>query len=57
MLRLKEAADKLARASSVRWYGHVLRQPKVNVVMTAMVHKVDGKHKQGLTKDVIKGTS
>ena len=25
MLGLKEAADKLARASGVRWYGHVLR--------------------------------
>ena len=26
MLGLKEAADKLARANGVRWYGHVLRQ-------------------------------
>ena len=25
MLRLKEAADKLAKANGVRWYGHVLR--------------------------------
>ena len=25
MLQLKEAADKLARESGVRWYGHVLR--------------------------------
>ena len=24
MLGLKEAADKLARANDVRWYGHVL---------------------------------
>ena len=25
MLGLKEAADKLARANDVRWYGHVLQ--------------------------------
>ena len=25
MLGLKKAADKLARAHGVRWYGHVLR--------------------------------
>ena len=25
MLGLKEAADKLARANGMRWYGHVLR--------------------------------
>ena len=26
MVGLKEAADKLARANGVRWYGHVLRR-------------------------------
>ena len=47
MLGLKEAADKLGRAISVRWYGHVLRLPKEDVLMKAMVHEVDRKHKQG----------
>ena len=47
MLGLKEAADKLARANGVRWYGHVLRRPEEDVLMMAMVHEVDGKHKQG----------
>ena len=28
ILSLKEAADKLARANSVKWYGHVLKQPE-----------------------------
>ena len=28
MLGLKEAANKLARANDVMWYGHVLRQPE-----------------------------
>ena len=47
MLELKEAADKLARANGVRWYGHILRRPEEDVLMKAMVHKVDGKCKQG----------
>ena len=47
MLGLKEAANKLARANCVRWYGHALRPPKEDVLMKAMLHKVDGKHKQG----------
>ena len=47
MLGLKEAADNLARANGVRWYGHVLRRPEENVLMKTMVHEVDGKCKQG----------
>ena len=47
MLRLMEAADKLARENGVRWYGHVLRQPEEDVLIKAMVHEVDGKCKQG----------
>ena len=31
----------------MRWYGHVLRRPEEDVSMKAMVHKVDGKRKQG----------
>ena len=50
MLELKEAAGKLARMIGMRWYGHVLRQPKEDVLMKAMVYEVDGKHKQGLLK-------
>ena len=47
MLGLKEAADKLAKANVVRWYGHVLKQPEEDVLIKAMVHEVDGKRKQG----------
>ena len=46
MLELKEAADKLARANGVRWYGHVLRRPVENVLMKALVHELYGKRKQ-----------
>ena len=44
---LKEAADKLAKANRMRWYGHVLRQPEENVLMKAMVLEVDEKCNQG----------
>ena len=47
MLRLKEAADKLARVNGMRWYGYVLRRPEEDVLMKAIVHEVDGKCKQG----------
>ena len=39
MLGLEEAADKLARANDVSWYGHVLRRPEEDVLMKAMVHE------------------
>ena len=38
ILGLKKATDKLARANSVRWYGHVLREPEEDVLMKAMVY-------------------
>ena len=47
MLGLKEAVDKLARVNSMRWYGHVLRQPEEDVLMKKIVHEVDEKRKQG----------
>ena len=47
MLGLKEAADNLARDNDIWWYGHVLRQPGKDVLMKTIVHKVDGKPKQG----------
>ena len=47
MLGLKEAADKLARANGMRWYGHILRRPEEDVLVKAMVHEMVGKRKQG----------
>ena len=46
LLALKEAADKLSKVNSVRWYGHILRQSEENFLMKAIVHEVDGKCKQ-----------
>ena len=44
---LKQAADKLARANGMKWYGHVLKRPEEYVLIKAMVHEADGKRKQG----------
>ena len=43
VLGLKEAADKLARANGMRWYGPVLRRPEEDVLMKWMenVNRVD----------------
>ena len=41
---------KLARANDVRWYGHVLGQSEEDVLIKAMVHKVDGKRKQARSR-------
>ena len=50
ILGLKESADKLARTNRVRWYRYVLRRPKEDVLMKAMVYEVNGKRKQGRPK-------
>ena len=57
MLGLKEAADKLTKVNDESWYGHVLRQPEEDILIKIMVHKVDGKPKQGQPKDEIEQTS
>ena len=46
ILGLKEATDKLATANGVRWYSHVLKRLEKDVLIKAMVHKVDGKRKR-----------
>ena len=46
MLGLKEAGHKLTRENGVKWYGHVLRQPKEDALMLAMIHKSNRKCKQ-----------
>ena len=50
MLELKKAADKLAWGNGMKWYGRVLRRFEEDVLMKAIVHEVDGKHKQGRPK-------
>ena len=47
MLVLSEAIYQLARANSVRWYGHVLRKDKSNFLRRALDFKVKGTRKKG----------
>ena len=36
MLGRKEPLDRMAKASSMRWYGHVLRKEDENVIVKAL---------------------
>ena len=47
MLGLGAAAEQLAKANSVRWYGHVLRREEGNVLRRALDLEVDGRRKRG----------
>ena len=42
LLGLKEAAEQLAEANGMIWYGYVLRRLEEGILMKAMVHEVDG---------------
>ena len=47
MLDLNETIDQLAKANSVRWYGHVLRKDKNNFLRRALDLKVKWTMKRG----------
>ena len=47
MLDLNEAMDQLAKANSVRWHGHVLRNYESNIMRRLLDIKVKGKSKMG----------
>ena len=40
MLDLNGTVDQLAKAKSVRWYGHILQKGKNNVLRRALEFKV-----------------
>ena len=50
MLDLKETLDHLAKANSVRWYGHVLRKDKNNILRRALDLKGKGWTEENLAK-------
>jgi len=43
MLGLNETLDKMAIASRVRWFGHVLRRDESDVLREALQFKMDGR--------------
>ena len=48
MLGINESLDRMAKASSMRWYGHVLRKEDENVIMKVL----EFRPKQTLKKQV-----
>ena len=42
MLGIKESLDRMAKASSTRWYGHVLRKKDEDVIVKVLKFEVSG---------------
>ena len=43
MLGIKVSLGRMAKASSIRWYGHVLRKEDKNVIVKALKFGVSGR--------------
>ena len=54
MLSIKESLDRMAKASSIRWYGHVLRKEDKNVIAKALKFEVRGRRRRGRPKQTWK---
>ena len=54
MLGIKESLDRMAKASSIRWYGHVLRKEGENVMVKALKFEVIGSRGRGRPKQTWK---
>ena len=54
MLGMKESLDRMAKASSIRWYGHVLRKEDENVIVKALKFEVSGSSGRGRPKQTWK---
>ena len=50
MLGMNQPIDKMAKASGVRWLGHVLRKEDGDVVRSALEFNVEGRRKRGRPK-------
>jgi len=55
MLGLEESLDKMAKASSMRWYGHVLRREQCFIEGSAF--RIVGSHRKGTTKTNVEKAS
>jgi len=53
ILSLEESLDWMTKASSMRWYGHVLRRERINILLKALQFNYwvalegDGQNKHG----------
>ena len=54
MLGIKESLDRMAKVSSMGWYGHVLRKEDENVIAKALKFEVSGSSGRGRPKQTWK---
>ena len=54
LLGIKDSLDRMAKASSIRWYGHVLRKENENVIVKALKFEVSGSRGRGRPKQTWK---
>ena len=54
MLGIKESLDRMAKASSMRWYGHVLRKEDEDVIVKALEFEVSDSRGRGRSKQTWK---
>ena len=54
ILGIKESLDRMAKASSMRWYSSVLRKEDENVTVKALKFKVSGSIGRGKPKQMRK---
>ena len=54
MLGIKESSDRVAKASSMRWYGVVLRKEDENGIVKALKFEVSGNRGRGRQKETWK---
>ena len=54
MLVIKESLDRMAKASNMRCYGHVLRKADENVILKALKFEVSGSRGRGRPKQTWK---
>ena len=54
MLGIRESLDRIAKASCMRWYDHVLRKEDENVTVKALKFEVNGSRGRGRPKQTRK---
>ena len=54
MLGIKESLDRMAKASSMQWYSHVLRKEDENVMVKALKFEVSCSRGRGRLKQTWK---
>ena len=54
MLGIKKSLDRMAKASTMRWYGHVLRKENENVIVEALKFEMSCSRGRGRPKQTWK---